>query len=170
MLQSPKIWFWGHNEYEFVPLGVQSKLELPVMRTPLRVTSENIWPCTIAIVNLGTIPAPFLDDGGTKGPYPDSDTATYYDIQDALSKVWSDCVYGVERQVGWAATGESIHLREEYEIFKELIVRWDALGRANALGVFMFDARSEISRAIPNDPRGISYVEIENVTRLDTQV
>ena len=39
MLQSPKIWFWGHNEYEFVPLGVQSKLELPVMRTPLRVTS-----------------------------------------------------------------------------------------------------------------------------------
>lgn len=79
-------------------------------------------------------------------------------------------MYGVERQVGWAATGESIHLREEYEIFKELIVRWDALGRANALGVFMFDARSEISRAIPNDPRGISYVEIENVTRLDTQV
>ncbi|KAF6219708.1 hypothetical protein HO133_003533 [Letharia lupina] len=68
------------------------------------------WPCTIAIVNLNTVPAAFLNGGGTRGPYPRSDVATYYDVQDALSEVWSDCVYGIERQVGWAATGKPIHL------------------------------------------------------------
>ncbi|KAF6224649.1 hypothetical protein HO173_012992 [Letharia columbiana] len=106
MLKSSKIWLWGHTEYEFLPRGVPARLEFPVMRTPLRVTSSSFWPCTIAIVNLNTVPASFLNGGGTRGPYPRSDVVTYYDVQDALSEVWSDCVYGIERKVGWAATGE----------------------------------------------------------------
>lgn len=49
MLKSSKIWLWGHTEYEFLPRGVPARLEFPVMRTPLRVTSSivpsqsNLW-------------------------------------------------------------------------------------------------------------------------------
>lgn len=73
---------------------------------------DQLWPCSVAIVNLNSVPVSFLGGGGTRGPYPKSDVASYYDIQDALSKVWSDCVYGIERQVGWAATGKLITLGE----------------------------------------------------------
>ncbi len=42
LLESSKIWLWGRSDYEFIPHGVQSRLEFPVMRTPLRVSSSTV--------------------------------------------------------------------------------------------------------------------------------
>ncbi len=46
-----------------------------------------------------------------QGPFPASDAATYYDVRDALSSVWGNCLYGRNPSVGFAVLGTSCSLR-----------------------------------------------------------
>lgn len=97
--------------------------------------------------------------------------ATYYDVQDALSEVWSDCVYGIERQVGWAATGKPIHLyKKSHKDSSDSCLAAPGIGKANSLGVFMFNAQSDISNAIPNNPTDFFDPRTKNVTPWDTDI
>jgi len=58
------------------------------------------------------VPAEILRESGSKPSYyyPSSDVAGYSDIQNSLAEVWGGCVYGVERQIGWAVSGNTFAL------------------------------------------------------------
>lgn len=90
--------------YEYITYEIQSKLELPVMQIPWRVSSGTgssrvvferyllsskegaFWPCIIAILNLRISSIPFWR-WRMRDPCPKSGVASYYDFKNALSEV-----------------------------------------------------------------------------------
>lgn len=95
------------------------------------------------------MPAECLDGGGRRPPYSRSDVASYSDIQESLAEVWSDCVYGAERPIGWTAFGASpATYRETPESIKDLTEGSLWVGKSQSIGVFMFGTHSKINEAI----------------------
>lgn len=95
--------------------------DLEVIRTPIKYTAGirpqsysvfgkliealgTTFACTITIVNMDVVPQRYV----RPARFLITDVATFYDVRDALSEIWRQCLYGPpERQVGYAVTGTS---------------------------------------------------------------
>lgn len=102
--------------------------DLEVIRTPKKYTagmlfyrrysvshklskaSGTTFACTITVVNMDVVPQRYV----RPARFRVTDVATFYDVRNALSEIWRECLYGPpERQVGYAVTGMLIMPKHE---------------------------------------------------------
>lgn len=111
---------YGSKRFEFVARGRPAMHDLEVKKTPIKYTSGilfssvllglseahqivgTIFACTITVVDMDVVPQRYI----IPARFRVTDVATFYDVRNALSAIWRQCLYGPpERQVGYAVTG-----------------------------------------------------------------
>lgn len=91
----------GRERYEFLGIGAEAEFKLPKMKTPRRYT---VGACTLVVVMMdifkpGELPNP------PKGPFYETDIATYSDLHFTALNVELQCVV-LRHGGGYGAVGE----------------------------------------------------------------